>query len=469
MTHRQPLQLLLVEDDAVDRQMVRRLIAASGLRADIHEAVSAEECTSIARREKIDCFILDYRLPDGDGVSVAKKLAEDSGGHVPPIVMLTGSGSERLAVAALRTGIYDYLIKAEATSEELEQAVLGAIKANAGARREFEQSLALERQAMTDELTGLGNRRQFEEAFRTALCAAVENGPSVGLLMIDLDRFKLVNDNFGHGAGDEVLREVGQRLRKTVRDGDVPVRLGGDEFAVIMTSGVSQSSAVGLAKRISAEIEAPYDLAETSISVGTSIGTAVSAEDGTEIRAMVNAADRRMYERKLHARNIPVSDREAERLDDLKSYNILDTPPEEAFDKITRLASTVLGAPIALVSLVDARRQWFKSKVGLVADETGRDIAFCAHAISEDEVMVVEDTHLDERFKTNPLVTADPGLRFYAGAPLKSAAGHNLGTLCIADRVPRTLNEQQKQTLADLADLVVRELEFRKSSGGGKR
>jgi len=469
VNERSPLQLLLVEDDEVDRQMVRRLIAQADLRSNVCETSSAQECFRLVRERKIDCLILDYRLPDGDGVDVARKLVEEHGMQVPPIVMLTGSGNERLAVAALKTGVYDYLVKEEATSEDLKGAILGAIKASVGARREFEQSLALERQTLTDQLTGIGNRRQFDQETQAALDLATKVGTSVALLVIDLDGFKSVNDNLGHGAGDEVLREVGRRLRQTVRDGDIPVRLGGDEFGVIMTSDVSRNSALRLADRIGAQIREPYDLIDTAISVGASIGVSLAPEDGLDLASLLQVADGRMYENKLAAKSIPVTANEAERLLDLQSYDILDSPPEESFDQITRLASSVLGAPIALVSLVDVRRQWFKSKVGLDGNETPREVAFCAHAIVADDVMVIEDTHLDNRFNTNPLVTDDPNIRFYAGAPLKSPAGHNLGTLCVIDRVPRTLNEQQKQTLADLAGLVVREMEFRKSKGSRPR
>lgn len=464
MSDRAPLQILLVEDDAVDRQMVRRLIADSGLRANTIETESAAAGLGAIRKERIDCVILDYRLPDCDGVDLAKKIVEEHGLQAPPIVMLTGSGNERLAVTALRIGICDYLVKEEATAAAVGQAILGAIKATASARRELEQSLLLERQAVTDPLTGLGNRRRFDESFREALDAATRSGALVGLLVIDLNRFKAVNDTFGHGTGDEVLKEVGRRLSQTVRQGDIPVRLGGDEFGVIMTSGVSSTTASQLANRIAVEIKSPYEVINTAISIGASVGFSLAPADGEEIEALLQVADRRMYSHKLDTRTMPILDDESGRIRDLEAYGILDTPAEEAFDKITRLASTVLGAPIALVSLVDADRQWFKSKVGLSVSETPREVAFCAHAIASNDVMVVEDTKLDDRFSANPLVTDDPNIRFYAGAPLRSSRGYNLGTLCVIDRVPRTLTKAQEQTLVDLAGLVVRELELRRSA-----
>ena len=159
-------------------------------------------------------------------------------------------------------------------------------------------------------------------------------------------------------------------------------------------------------------------------------------------------------------------DDETERLAKLRRYRILDTPPEAAFDRITRIVAKTIGVEIALVSLVDEARQWFKSRYGVDAEETPRDWAFCAHAILGDETFVVEDASKDARFKDNPLVTDAPSIRFYAGAPLTTHDGFKLGTLCAIDSKPQSLSDDHQQLLEDLAHLVIDEMELRIALAG---
>ncbi len=149
---------------------------------------------------------------------------------------------------------------------------------------------------------------------------------------------------------------------------------------------------------------------------------------------------------------------EAGRLARLRGLGVLDSEAEERFDRITRIAAHAFGTPIALVSLVDEHRQWFKSKVGLDASETSRDVSLCGHAILDDDVFVVEDTNSDPRFASNPLVTGDPRLRFYAGVPLDDGTGHKLGTLCVIDRQARSFSVEDRAMLADLGAMVEEEL-----------
>lgn len=153
---------------------------------------------------------------------------------------------------------------------------------------------------------------------------------------------------------------------------------------------------------------------------------------------------------------------ECERLSALREYDVLNTGPEEPFEQITRIARSVLNVPIVLISLVDSDRQWFKSRWGLDTTETPRSISFCSHAIEESEPLIISDTHDDQRFCQNPLVTGAPFIRSYVGVQLTNRNGYNIGTLCGIDVCPRQPSSEQIAILQDLAQLVIDELELRK-------
>jgi len=160
----------------------------------------------------------------------------------------------------------------------------------------------------------------------------------------------------------------------------------------------------------------------------------------------------------------PIPKNEKQRLKVLWQYSVLDTMAEEIFDDLSELAARIYEGRVAMITLVDEDRQWFKAKVGVSINETSRDISFCAHAITQPGLFIVPDATRDERFAKNPLVKSDPKVRFYAGAPLVSPDGYALGTLCVIDKVPRELRPEQKQALRILARHVVSQLELRRRS-----
>jgi GAF domain-containing protein len=164
-----------------------------------------------------------------------------------------------------------------------------------------------------------------------------------------------------------------------------------------------------------------------------------------------------------HIVSSPIPSNEAERLRTLRLFRILDSGSENAFDELTRLAASICDSPISLITLLDENRQWFKPAVGLEISGTPRDVAFCAHAITQNDVFVVEDATQDERFADNPLVTSDPSIRFYAGTPLIVADGVSLGTLCVIDRKPRRRTAAQLDALKVLRQAVVTQLQLRRA------
>ncbi len=160
----------------------------------------------------------------------------------------------------------------------------------------------------------------------------------------------------------------------------------------------------------------------------------------------------------------PIPPREEERLAALEAYDIMDSEAEATFDDLVAIASKVCATEIALITLIDADRQWFKAKLGFEASETPRELAFCSHAIVDERTTVVPDATRDDRFKDNPFVTADPSIRFYAGAPLRTPDGHGLGTICVIDTEPRELEDWQVEVLESLSRQAMRLMELRKIS-----
>ena len=154
----------------------------------------------------------------------------------------------------------------------------------------------------------------------------------------------------------------------------------------------------------------------------------------------------------------PMPPDESRRLETLRVLNLLDSAPDERFDRLTRMARRMFGVPISLVTLIDANRQWFKSNQGLDASETPRDISFCGHAILGDDILLIPDATLDDRFTDNPLVIDNPNIRFYAGCPLTISNGSKIGSLCIIDREPRDFSEEDIKLLRDLATMAEQEI-----------
>jgi diguanylate cyclase (GGDEF)-like protein len=314
---------------------------------------------------------------------------------------------------------------------------------------------------------------------------ACQDEGGCALALFDIADFRSINARYGDMIGDALLVEVGAALERNASHGEFSARLGGDVFGVCFPGVRSRETLTGFVSDYLALFNSPFGTGdrtgEEALSLGVRSGGAVQPQDGTtadELLAHATAALRvgkraspgslTFYEN-AHAPIVarpPLPKDEDERLAVLQSLAILDTTAEPAFERITRLASKLLKAPIALLSLVDVDRQWFKSQVGIEMSQTPRRDAFCAHAIVQDDVFVIPDAQLDPRFSANPLVLGHPNVRFYAGAPLVTASHHTIGTLCVMDDKARPdFSADEEATLRDLAELAMAEIEVRRAAG----
>ena len=292
------MNILLIDDDEVDRKLVKRALDNSDLDIKLQEAADAQEAKTLFDNASFDCLLLDYRLPDIDGLTFAKELLGNEGGQTIPIVMLTGEGNEAVAVEAMKLGVQDYLPKGSIDSGSLERAINNAVEKTSLRNKIDEMNRSFERMALNDSLTGLGNRNLFTDRMNSIIAVSRRSNEPFSLLMMDLNKFKEVNDTHGHEAGDAVLIEVGKRFITLGRNADSFFRLGGDEFAALITTGVTREGLAIMAERIIKTFEAPVDFRSVSLEIGISIGIVLfpeHSEDGDELLRLADAA---MYEAK---------------------------------------------------------------------------------------------------------------------------------------------------------------------------
>ncbi len=292
------LRILIVDDDVVDRKFIKRQLSETGLDIVTEEIGSAEEGLTMMEANAFDCVLLDFELPEMNGIEFLVRQRQHAETPAPAVIMLTGSGNERLAVQAMRNGVQDYLVKDEISPSQLELAVRHAVDTTVRQKQEDAESRQLKELAMIDPTTRIGNRNLFNIHLEHAVSRAHRENQRICLLYMDLDGFKDVNDSRGHSAGDKVLAEVARRLMETARDADTVARLGGDEFAVIMETSVSEAGARRLANRIQEVLPQPIQLTDGSVSVGVSVGIAQFPQDAGTADGLLCAADSAMYEAK---------------------------------------------------------------------------------------------------------------------------------------------------------------------------
>src|SRR4051812_18608416 len=287
---REALRVLSVEDNPGDAILVREMLRDASpdgfVLRNADRLSAAVECLLDGA---VDCVLLDLSLPDAEGLEAlaqVRTVALDV-----PIIVLTGRSDEVLAVQAVHEGAQDYLIKGQVDARLLSRSINYAIE-----RKRAEVELA--HQAMHDALTGLPNRALFYDRLGQALNRVGRHSTAVAVLFLDLDRFKVVNDSLGHGAGDELLVAVAERLQRVLRAGDTAARFGGDEFVILCEDVSGERQAIAIAERIAEELDAPFAVSGDDVFARTSVGIALATHTGARPEALIRDADAAMYRAK---------------------------------------------------------------------------------------------------------------------------------------------------------------------------
>lgn len=286
------IKVLLIEDNDVDAQLTQDLLSEwSTEEFQVARATTLAEGLSLLSRERFDAMLLDLSLPDAFGLPTVREVHAAS--PTIPVVVLSGVSDQSLALQAVRQGAQDYLVKGQGHPELLARAIRYAIE-----RKRFEEHLTY--LAQYDHLTGLVNRTLFRDRLVQATARSKRMQQMIGLMLLDLDRFKLVNDTFGHDIGDELLKAVSERLKTCVREVDTVARMGGDEFTIILEGVSSEQNILVVAKRITESIATPFELKGHCISIGISIGITIYPQDDHPVDELLKHADTAMYQAKQH-------------------------------------------------------------------------------------------------------------------------------------------------------------------------
>jgi two-component system, cell cycle response regulator len=284
------IKVLLVEDNDVDSQLTQDLLTEWSIEEfKITRTKTLGEGLALLSRERFDAVLLDLSLPDGFGLATVRQVHATS--PTIPVVVLSGVNDQSLALQAVQQGAQDYLVKGQGHPELLARAVRYAIE-----RKRAEEHLTY--LAQYDHLTGLVNRNLFRDRLVQAMARSKRMQQPIGLMLLDLDRFKAVNDTFGHDMGDELLKTVSERLKACVREVDTVARMGGDEFTIILEGVTSEENILMVAKRITESIATPFELKGEHISIGISIGITIYPHDDHPVDELLKHADTAMYRAK---------------------------------------------------------------------------------------------------------------------------------------------------------------------------
>jgi diguanylate cyclase (GGDEF)-like protein len=377
------MKILLVEDDADDADFLRVSLSQRDLSVSVTRTGLIKDAVTALDTDRFDVVLLDLNLPDGRGAECVEKIQQADA--LVPIVVLSGHGDEDYAVEILNRGVQDYLVKWEGDGRTILRAIRYAVE-----RKRAE--VRLNYLARYDSLTRIPNRQYLCDQLGQATTRALRRGSTMALLLLDLDRFKMVNETLGHEAGDVLLRDVVQRLTSGVREGDVLARLGGDEFAVLLEDVEGPLEAEAVARNIGAALQEPFQVGGRAISVTASIGITICPADSTDPVALLNNADIAMYRAKEQGRNTakfftPTMHEE------ILSYHKLETDLKDAVarSQFELLYQPQLRLADQRVDAVEALLRWQHPERGRldpgefvsVAEETGQIIPLGLWVIEE--------------------------------------------------------------------------------------
>lgn len=284
---RPTVKVLLVEDNPVDAQLTQDLLEEwSADRLDVTRAATLAEGLAQLSRERFDVVLLDLSLPDTHGLSTVTQVLATSPGV--PVVVLSGHDDHPLALQAVQRGAQDYLVKGQGGGDVLARSILYAIE-----RKRAQERLTY--LAQYDQLTGLVNRTLFRDRLVHAMARSKRKDQPLAILLLDLDRFKAVNDTLGHDVGDHLLAMVSERLKSCVREVDTVARMGGDEFTAILEGVSGETDVTVVAKRIVDSLSAPFEIGPHRVSIGVSIGITLYPLDDQNIDGLLRHADAAMY------------------------------------------------------------------------------------------------------------------------------------------------------------------------------
>ena len=259
------MDILLVDDDMVDRAVISRTLKKSNLIVSIVEATGVEQALKLYTEQNFDVILLDYNLPLRNGIEMIVEVRNSPKDSSTAIVMMSTSEDEALALECIKEGAQDFLIKSEISDKKLRRAILHSTARHNLEKQLFDTYQKVKTLAETDFLTGLPNRYFFDESLKLALTNNRQNGNTLALLLLDIDNFKLINDNFGHDTGDIFLKKTVSTIRNCLRGNEVFARLGGDEFAITLANLESSEHAILVAQRIINAMQEPLEIASTLI------------------------------------------------------------------------------------------------------------------------------------------------------------------------------------------------------------